>query len=413
VHHADNRFAGAAPIPELIKAANLSEFLTGNPWMTRINDIVCRDASGATHACNGDDSLNERGLSAEGAMLVQAMMDRGLLLDVAHLSRRAFRDVHALSAPRGYPLLYSHTHAWDIVDPHEKRHEKYLRADEIALLTDNGGMVGLRTGPEDTVAYGNTVANWCQGSARSFAQSLMYLVDQGLSVGFGADLNGFTRQLRPRYRDTCWFDKVQLDGSGGPNWLQSKGLAHVGLLPMLRSDLQAIGVPPAYLAHLDRSAETFLQLWERSASLAVTGGSNLALGATTTASSTYCQGTGEHCYSAARINDGNNTTALGGYHSWANAGYTPMPQWVELTWPAAVTFTRVELFSTSGYVLRDYDLEYFDGAAWVTLTSQNGNVAVHRTHSFAPVSGTRLRVSGRSGPSHQAGYVRVNEIEVY
>lgn len=413
VHHADNRFAGAAPIPELIKAANLSELLTGNPWLTQINDIVCRDASGAARACNGDDSLNERGLSSEGSALVRAMMDRGLLLDVAHLSRRAFRDVHALSAPRGYPLLYSHTHAWDTIDAHEKRHEKYLRADEIALLTDNGGMVGLRTGPEDTVAYGGTVANGCQGSARSFAQSLMYLVDRGLSVGFGADLNGFTRQLRPRHRDSCWFDKVQIDWSGGPNQLQSKGLAHVGLLPALRADLQTVGVPASYLAHIDRSAETFLQLWERSASLAVTGASNLALGASASASSTYCQGSGEHCYSAARVNDGNNTTALGGYSSWANAGYTPLPQWIELSWSSPVTFSRVELYTTTGYALRDYDVQHFNGAVWVNLASESNNTAVHRTHAFAPLSTTRLRVAGRSGPSHQPGYVRVNEIEVY
>jgi hypothetical protein len=103
----------------------------------------------------------------------------------------------------------------------------------------------------------------------------MYAVDNGLTVGFGADLNGFTDQLRPRYRDTCYSDAVQINNAGGPTELQKKGLAHVGLLPQLMSDLQAVGTPSQYLTHLNSSAENFLRVWERSVSLgAPTTGNN-------------------------------------------------------------------------------------------------------------------------------------------
>ena len=45
------------------------------------------------------------------------MMDRGMLVDVAHLSRKAFRDIHTISRQRGdYPILYSHAHTWDTID---------------------------------------------------------------------------------------------------------------------------------------------------------------------------------------------------------------------------------------------------------------------------------------------------------
>ncbi len=427
-HHADNRFAGAAPIPELIKTAKLVELLAGRD-LTDIDEIVCRDASGQSHACDGESSLNERGLSPEGETLVRAMMDRGMLLDVAHLSRHALRDAYALAMQRGpYPLLYTHAHMWDTISPSEERHEKYLRADEVHLLTDTGGMLGLRTGFEDSLAYGSAVANSCQGSSRSFAQSLQYAVDRGLDVGFGADFNGFIKQMRPRYRPFlptpagikawCPADESQIRAAGGPSEMQKKGLAHVGLLPALLSDLQTVGLPAPYLDHLNRSAETFLRLWERSVSLGVPAPTNWALTAQISASSTYCSGAGTiHCYSPARANDGNRDTALGGFTSWANDSGVPMPQWLELSWQVAHAFTRVEVFTTAGYELRDYDVQAFDEGlgAWVGLASVRGNTLAHRVHALAPpaLPTRRLRVLAVSGSAVQPGYARINELEAY
>ncbi len=409
-HHADNRFAGAAPLKKLMDTADLVEAISS--IQTPINEIVCRNAAGNVASCDGDQNLNERGLSFEGNALVQAMMDRGMILDVAHLSRRSFLDTYNLAMARGYPLLYSHTHMWDTTLGPDK-HEKYLKANEIPLIVNTGGMIGLRTGQEQTATYGTAVANTCPGSVRSFAQSLMYAVDNGLNVGFGADLNGFIEQMKGRW--WCSADAAAINAAGGPTEFQKKGLAHVGLLPELMADLRTVGLPQQYTDHLNRSAETFLQLWERSESLAVVvPTTNLALSATASASSTYCQGTGEHCYLPSRINDGNTSTALGGFFSWANDGYQPTLPWVELTWSNPVTLQRIELFTTTGYEVRDYDIQYWNGSAWVNAVVVNGNTNVHRTHILsAPITTARLRLFGRSGPTHQAGYVRVNELEVY
>jgi microsomal dipeptidase-like Zn-dependent dipeptidase len=429
-HHADNRFGGAAPIPKLMDTANLVEALWGfNTGLTAINDIVCRNAAGATGTCDGVNYLNERGLNSDGTVLVNAMMDRGMLLDVSHLSRKSFVATYDLATAHGnYPLIYSHTHTWDTIDPDEERHEKFLRPEEIQMITNTGGMIGLRPGPEDTVAYNPVVANQCQGSSRSFAQSLMYAVDHGLNVGFGADFNGFISQLKPRYRadtlwnpsKTCHVDTQQLTFGGSPNDLQKKGLAHVGLLPALMTDLSAVGTPANYLSHLNQSAETFLQIWERSVSLAATPSGNLALSATAAASSTYCSGGGEHCYSAARVNDGSRSTALGGFNSWSNDAGQPMPQTVNLNWTTPITFSRVELYTTSGYALRDFTIQYRLGTifpVWVDLPATPAfpinNTSAHLTYTFAPVTTRAIRVVGRSGPAIQPGYVRVNELEVY
>jgi hypothetical protein len=139
---------------------------------------------------------------------------------------------------------------------------------------------------------------------------------------------------------------------------------------------------------------------------------NLALGAASSASSTYCSGTGLNCYFPSRINDGSASTVLGGFSSWANDDLG-LPQWVQLDFGGPRTFARIELYTTSGYELQDYRLEAWIGNSWVTLAIVTGNTQVHRTHQFPAVTGTKLRVMGLKGPNVQTNYARVNEVEVY
>jgi microsomal dipeptidase-like Zn-dependent dipeptidase len=445
VHHADNRFTGAAPINQLRTAASVVEFLSGGAINTAINDTVCRDSNGAIQyemipgnnipiiirpKCDGDAHLNERGLSPDGVALVNAMIDRGMLLDVSHLSRKAFQDTYQIAMSRGqYPLTYSHTHMWSMMEggDKEERHEKYLRDDEIHMITDTGGMIGLRTGHERTFANIRPplaqplVANTCQGSTRSFAQSLTYAIDKGLNVGFGADLNGFISQMKGLNGlfflpgRNCYSDYVQLASTHTFNDFHAKGFGHVGLFPEFIADLKRVGVPQSYMDPLEkRSAETYLQIWERSIALAGGGlPSNLALSATATASSTYCTGSASNCYATWRVNDGNPSTALGGQSSWANDWGVPMPQWVELTWSAPITPSRVVVTTTSGYPVQDYDLQYWNGSTWLNLAHVTGNSALSVTHNFASVTTTRMRILGFQGPAIQPGYVRINEFAVY
>lgn len=138
-----------------------------------------------------------------------------------------------------------------------------------------------------------------------------------------------------------------------------------------------------------------------------TGQDNLARTAIVAASSTYPG------YSPSRVNDGSQSTALGGAYSWANAANTPLPQWVQLDFGVTKTFSRVEVYTTATYALRDYDIQIWNGVNWSTIATVNFNTAAHRTHTFAPVSSRLVRILCRRGPDHQPGYVRVNEFEVY
>jgi microsomal dipeptidase-like Zn-dependent dipeptidase len=456
-HHADNRFAGTVPLNDLRGAASIVEYLTGNGIGTGINNTVCRNAGGGIDyeylrvsgasipfnflwhpKCNGDTHLNERGLSAEGWALTQAMMDRGMIIDIAHASRRALDDVYTIAASRSlYPINSSHTHVWETVEG--DRNEKYLKPDEIQKIVATGGMIGLRTGPEHTKAYIRPpmatpeVANTCQGSTRSFAQSLMYSIDRGVNVGFGADFNGFIKQMhginewayknkppRNNYKP-CQSDIDHVNSMGGMDEYHHKGLAHVGLFPNLIADLKRVGVPQRYMDHLEKtSAERFLLMWERSERIAGVPPPNLARSAQASASSTYCVGppqTSPDCYAPWRVNDGNASSALGGQSSWANDWGVAMPQWVQLEWSVPVTATRAVVTTTAGFELRDYDLQAWVGTpqtgGWVTLAAVNANANVVNVHAFPQVTTARMRILGRSGSAAQPGYVRVNEIQVY
>ncbi|GAB4190997.1 MAG: hypothetical protein Tsb002_19320 [Wenzhouxiangellaceae bacterium] len=139
---------------------------------------------------------------------------------------------------------------------------------------------------------------------------------------------------------------------------------------------------------------------------------NLARTATTSASSTYCASGGLHCYSAARVNDGSRDTALGGYTSWTNSS-TTLPQWVELRWTSNISASRVDVYTSSGYPIQDYDVQYWTGSSWATRVAVRGNTSLSRSHTFATVTTTRMRILGLRGPSNQPQYVRVNEFEVY
>ncbi len=139
-------------------------------------------------------------------------------------------------------------------------------------------------------------------------------------------------------------------------------------------------------------------------------GQNLALASTgvvPTAKSTYSG------YSVLTVNDGSASTVQTESESWCNDWPNQtFPQWVELTFPEPRTFGRVELYTSDGYPVADYDLEYWDGSEWVSLAVIKDNSQVHRTHTFDQVTTDKFRVLTRKGYT-QPTYHRINELELY
>ncbi|XXY53354.1 hypothetical protein WME91_19680 [Sorangium sp. So ce269] len=123
-------------------------------------------------------------------------------MHLAHLSKRGVRDTYALAERNTYhPLYISHGHLREVMNPELADDEKTTPAWAIQAVRRTGGMFGLRTAHDQTRAYTRSgVENNCQGSSRSFAQAYEF-GRQGLKVpmAFGADLNGFIQQTRPRF----------------------------------------------------------------------------------------------------------------------------------------------------------------------------------------------------------------------
>ncbi|MEV7232398.1 discoidin domain-containing protein [Polymorphospora sp. NPDC051019] len=141
-----------------------------------------------------------------------------------------------------------------------------------------------------------------------------------------------------------------------------------------------------------------------------TGHDNLARSGTVSASSTFSG------YSVNRINDGSTNTTLGGLHSWANAGgtYPPLtPEWVQVDFGVNKAVSRVVVYTSQGYPIRDFDIQVWNGITFITVAQVTGNTQLVRTVTFGQRTTRLVRLLGKHGPTHQPGYVRVNEFEAY
>lgn len=349
IHMADNGFGGGALYKELLANNHYLRrkyyvdyydcFDAGVDWTLRGGVAVpfLARASAAlvtgrmydpdiaeTHA---EGHCNALGLTSDcGATLLRAMMRRGMLIDVEHMSQRAVDSALALAEAASYPLMLSHTWLRDLKLPRERvrfarvhdahpahdpwdeqRAEMHRDARTIRRIAALGGVVGVLTnqGPiEIPVEHGAfPVANDCDGSSRSFAQAYSYAVElmgaRG-GVGFGTDFNGLAGQPSPRFgEDACAGGiggaarrasqrraqeaenaRVPYDGSvsvGGRPLAQMQvgrrrfdvnedGLAQYGLLPDFIADLALSGLPDEQVERLYGSAMAFVSMWRRAES---------------------------------------------------------------------------------------------------------------------------------------------------
>ncbi|GLZ40239.1 discoidin domain-containing protein [Actinokineospora sp. NBRC 105648] len=141
-------------------------------------------------------------------------------------------------------------------------------------------------------------------------------------------------------------------------------------------------------------------------------GENFARSGTALASSTY------DGYAAAKVNDGDVSTAVGEEHSWANDEFPSLEtysQWVEVRWPDLRSVGRIVLYTSEGYQLRDFDVQVLheSGGWWDTVKTYNYNTATTVTVWLPPRNTRGVRIVGKVGPTRQVNYARVNEIEAY
>ncbi len=247
-------------------------------------------------------SCNAFGLFPLGEVLVEQMMQRGMIIDVDHMSSRAFDDTVKLAQKfrdGGYPLAASHALFMDLHIP-SIRHERMRTAAQVAQLKSMGGMVGVMLkddtldrgsrGERSTNDYaGSGIVDDCRHSSKTFAQALALAVDQVGAAGMGSDFDGVAGHFAPRFgSDACgghagerstqlragarlaYPFTLEPFGTFGNNVSGTRtfdynvdGLAHMGLLPDFVSDLAVVGMKEEHLDPLLRSADAYIRMWER------------------------------------------------------------------------------------------------------------------------------------------------------
>lgn len=258
---------------------------------------------------SGADSCNKDGLTDLGEHLITELMDRGVVIDVDHMSNRALDATLDIleSEPRGYPVVASHVqfeelNRIDVEDPLNSLHvhERMRTRRQLERIRDLGGMVAAMTkddladtdsrGLKGTIKYGDDVPDDCRHSSLTFAQAYQYAVDvMGGPVAFGSDFNGVAAHVGPRFgHEACGGDlgergaqvqaqnrlqyPIEIEGFGRFDRQKTgertfdfnhDGLAHMGLLPDLIADMENVGLPREHVDRLFQSAEAFVQLWER------------------------------------------------------------------------------------------------------------------------------------------------------
>ncbi|WP_066967442.1 PxKF domain-containing protein [Microbulbifer sp. Q7] len=262
--------------------------------------------------------LGTDGQLGKGAELMRLLMEKGILIDIDHMSNKSIDNMIGLSRTfspttgEAYPLIASHVQFFDLfprVYGGKGRHERMRTRAQLEAIRDSGGMIAamLKDDVQDTDSYGDSfnlayrtpehgsvIHNNCRYSSKTWGQALQYAVDvMGAPVAMGSDFNGIAGHLGPRFgSDACggWeadngqerarqeVDRnavqypFELEGFGVFERQQTgfkrydynvDGLAHIGLLPDLIADLRQVGLDAHYEDQLFCSAEAFVRVWER------------------------------------------------------------------------------------------------------------------------------------------------------
>ena len=151
---------------------------------------------------------NVLGMRETGLELVEAIMRAGALIDVDHMSDRAFADTLDLAELNAYPVVASHV-GFNEINWGDQNHEGQLTEAELARIRGVGGMVGLITGQADereqVITYRrpgrHEVAHICGRTTETFAQAFYYALDQGngMPIALGSDFNAPLGQPGPRF----------------------------------------------------------------------------------------------------------------------------------------------------------------------------------------------------------------------
>lgn len=285
VHKSDNSFGGTSyngDWPVLQKEGEGHPL--GEPCY-RINTVVSDK-----YYTKG---VNKVGLTDFGRFFIEAMIIKGIIIDVDHMSEATRIDVFRIAKDAGYSGIISSHSGFNEINRFEQNHEGQLNPLDLTEIYQLGGMVApilnQAINKREIISFpGGGINHDCGWSSESWAQAYLYArynFGNGVKgIAIGTDFNGNIPPIGPRfgfaacpgtgtsnkpmlsYPFVSIFDSKPFDKSKIGNRIYDMnydGVAHYGMLPDLIADLQALGIKRYDLEPFLNSAKEFVVMWDK------------------------------------------------------------------------------------------------------------------------------------------------------
>ncbi|HSC37041.1 MAG TPA: membrane dipeptidase, partial [Chitinophagaceae bacterium] len=194
----------------------------------------------------GTGHRNSRTLTDIGRYAIKRMMQKGMMVDIDHMSEYGVHETLKMAMQYNYPVNSGHT---GVRDPSASENQRTYRM--LDTLTTLGGMFGIGWSGQQA---GDWVLNYRKG-----LKGMRYR-----GVCFGSDANSVVYTPKPRPGSNVrYFDGFAAPASYGHTWnYNSDGMAHYGMVRDFIRDIRNMG-NVRELNVLFSSAQEFYLMWQK------------------------------------------------------------------------------------------------------------------------------------------------------
>lgn len=194
----------------------------------------------------GEGHRNSLGLTQMGKQAIAYMMQKGMMIDIDHMSEKGVTELMGFALKNDYPLNSGHNEFRD-----EGGTENNRTYQQYQNILQTGGMIGL--------GHASVAHKFVERLRRALRLS------DYKNVAIGTDVNGFFPLPMVDTTITVTYDKdFTMCTSGNRTWnINTDGFAHYGLFPDYIKSCTEAGMTEKEKQAFMHSAEYFTQMWEK------------------------------------------------------------------------------------------------------------------------------------------------------